>query len=106
MSEEEYFSLWSSFTPKGLKAILKIFVVFNINNRQQNFCNFRAASIAASAGGANSTRPQVKIWPEWTEAELAAEKWVWLLTAKLLIFFLSYVGTDETNRNEIINNNG
>ncbi|XP_071138082.1 androglobin-like isoform X44 [Mytilus edulis] len=35
----------------------------------------RAASIAASAGGTNSTRPQVKIWPEWTESELAAEKW-------------------------------
>jgi hypothetical protein len=56
--------------------LFHFFVVFNINNRQQNFCNFRAASIAASAGGANSTRPQVKIWPEWTEAELAAEKWV------------------------------
>ncbi|XP_071138088.1 androglobin-like isoform X50 [Mytilus edulis] len=37
--------------------------------------NARAASIAASAGGTNSTRPQVKIWPEWTESELAAEKW-------------------------------
>lgn len=43
------------------------------------FFHFRAASIAASAGGTNSTRPQVKIWPEWTESELAAEKWVRLM---------------------------
>ncbi|CAG2214031.1 Androglobin [Mytilus edulis] len=44
-------------------------------NRVSSATPREAASIAASAGGTNSTRPQVKIWPEWTESELAAEKW-------------------------------
>ncbi|OWF38911.1 Androglobin [Mizuhopecten yessoensis] len=35
----------------------------------------RAASIAASAGGADSKRPKLVIWPEWSEADVNAEKW-------------------------------
>ncbi|XP_033740802.1 androglobin-like isoform X8 [Pecten maximus] len=35
----------------------------------------RAASIAASAGGADSKRPKLVIWPEWSEVDVNAEKW-------------------------------
>ncbi|XP_078322764.1 androglobin-like isoform X9 [Crassostrea virginica] len=35
----------------------------------------RAASIAASAGGADSKRPRALIWPEWNEKDVNDEKW-------------------------------
>ena len=35
---------------------------------------FRAASIAASVGG-DSKRRGVVIWPEWSDADINAEKW-------------------------------
>nr|XP_022294388.1 androglobin-like isoform X18 [Crassostrea virginica] len=34
-----------------------------------------AASIAASAGGADSKRPRALIWPEWNEKDVNDEKW-------------------------------
>ena len=36
--------------------------------------NFRAASIAQSA--TDSKRPRLVIWPEWSDADVNAEKWV------------------------------
>ncbi|XP_046325515.2 androglobin-like isoform X6 [Haliotis rufescens] len=35
----------------------------------------RAASIAASAGGADSKRPKFVIWPEWNDSDVNGEKW-------------------------------
>ncbi|KAL3881172.1 hypothetical protein ACJMK2_027629 [Sinanodonta woodiana] len=40
-----------------------------------SFIRYRAASIAASAGGPDSKRPKLVIWPEWNDADVNGEKW-------------------------------
>lgn len=44
-----------------------------------SYFSYRAASIAASAGGADSKRPRALIWPEWNEKDVNDEKWVSLM---------------------------
>lgn len=48
-----------------------------------SFFSYRAASIAASAGGADSKRPRALIWPEWNEKDVNDEKWVSLINYRL-----------------------
>ena len=38
--------------------------------------DFRAASIAASVGDGKKKEQRFVIWPEWSDAEINAEKWV------------------------------
>lgn len=44
-------------------------------NRVSSATPREAASIAASAGGADSKRPRALIWPEWNEKDVNDEKW-------------------------------
>ncbi|KAJ8315589.1 hypothetical protein KUTeg_007739 [Tegillarca granosa] len=44
-------------------------------NRVNSATPREAASIAASAGGPDSKRPKLAIWPEWNDADVNAEKW-------------------------------
>ena len=37
---------------------------------------FRAASIAASVGDGKKKEQRFVIWPEWSDADINAEKWV------------------------------
>lgn len=43
--------------------------------RRSSIVTSQAASIAASAGGADSKRPRALIWPEWNEKDVNDEKW-------------------------------
>lgn len=36
----------------------------------------RGTSGATSAGGVDSKRQKITIWPEWSETDINAEKWV------------------------------
>jgi hypothetical protein len=36
---------------------------------------FRAASIAASVGGQDAKKRVINVWPEWSDADVNAEKW-------------------------------
>lgn len=49
-----------------------------------SFFSYRAASIAASAGGADSKRPRALIWPEWNEKDVNDEKWVSLIQLQVM----------------------
>ena len=40
------------------------------------FCNFSAASVAAGSISGDPKKRLVTIWPEWSDADINAEKWV------------------------------
>ncbi len=51
-------------------------IVDNLLESYFCFACFRAASIAASAGGSDSKRQKLTIWPEWNDTDVNGEKWV------------------------------
>lgn len=64
---------------KGIMMLNEIYQSFN-----DLFFSYRAASIAASAGGADSKRPRALIWPEWNEKDVNDEKWVSLMQLQVM----------------------